>query len=438
MSVGSKDAWFAHIKTLHEKRTDFSLDRVDQIAKHLQLKNFSCPVITITGTNGKGSTAKTLESIYFQAGFKTALYTSPHLLEFNERIRIHNKNISDENLLRAFSVIENARENIILSFFEFITLAALFLFQEASPNVIILEAGLGGRLDAVNIVESDVAVITSIGLDHINLLGDTREKIAYEKAHIARANKNFICGEENPPEIISKIIAEKKSILYQINRDFFYEIKDLAFHYRGKIFHYKNLPMPILKPQNIATAIAVIESLQNKLFISEKNIADGIQKTQWLGRFELIESPLPCVLDVAHNPSATEWLAKQYQQLPAAKTIAVVGMLKDKAMTDCIAPLLPFINNWYVCSLLSDSETRGADGEMIAAFLKSQGKECTLFASVADAMYSLQLAHCQKVCDRALIFGSFYTIAAAKRWFAEQVNQGEKPWKKKQNKDLLV
>lgn len=378
-------------------------------------------MITIAGTNGKGSTAKTLESIYFQAGFKTALYTSPHLMHFNERIRIHNKNIDDKNLLRAFSVIEKARAEIILSFFEFITLAALFLFQEAGCDVIILEAGLGGRLDAVNIVDSDVAAVTSVGFDHVDLLGHSLELIAYEKACIARANKPFICGEENPPKQIAETIHAKKATLYQIHQEFCYHVFDSHMSCVGKNFCYDQLPLPHLKPQNIAIAIRVIEALQKKLPVSKKNIIHGIQKTQWPGRFEWVKSPIPCILDVAHNPQAAQWLAKQYQQLPRVKnTIAIVGMLKDKMMIETVSALLPVVNRWYVCNLVPAQEERGSDGSIIVDFLKQEGKNCYTFKSIADAMRALAKAHCQQQCDRALIFGSFYTVAAAKMWLAKK------------------
>ena len=416
------DDWFSHIKQIHTQRMDFGLDRVGVIADRLQLREFACPVITVAGTNGKGSCTKTLESIYSEAGFKTALYTSPHLMHFNERIRIYNQTISDANLLRAFEIIESVRLDIILSFFEFTTLAALWLFQEACCDVLILEVGLGGRLDAVNIVENDVAVITSIALDHTEWLGDNRESIAYEKASIARAEKPLICGEENPPEKIAQTVAEKNGIVYQINHDFFYRVFEDYFTCTGKDFSYDHLPLPHLKPQNVATAIASIAALQNKLSVSPAAIAKGIQKTQWPGRFEMDNAIIPCVLDVAHNPQASLWLAEQYRRLPIVKnTIAIVGMLKDKAMSETVSALMPYVSTWYVCSLLSDENDRGSDGTVIADFLKTQGiKSCYTFASVTDAMYSLAQAHCQQECDRALIFGSFYTVAAAKLWLANQ------------------
>lgn len=415
------DDFFEHIKQIHLKRNDFSLDRVHAVADRMQIKKFNCPVITIVGTNGKGSVAKTLESIYFQAGFKTALYTSPHLIEFNERIRIHHQNISDDDLLHALQQVENSRENTILSFFEFMTLSALFSFQKTAVDVVILEAGLGGRLDAVNILDADVAVLTSVGLDHTQILGDSRESIAFEKASIVRAGKPFICGDEDPPNIIADLVREKQGILLQINRDFFCDDDAL-------------LSLSTLKPQNTAIAIEVVRVLQNQLSVSRDDIKKGIAATQWPGRFERDESVFPCVLDVAHNPQATTWLAWQYQQLPrVSKTVAVVGMLKDKLIIDSVKPLLPIVDAWYVCDLRSESAERGSDGAVIVELLQSNGKKYDLFASVDDAMYSLAQSHCKQACDRALIFGSFYLVAAAKRWLMK--TQGERVWKKKANKD---
>lgn len=399
------DDWFSHIKQIHQKRMELGLDRIAVVADRLELRLFSCPVITVGGTNGKGSCTKTLESIYSAAGYKTGLYTSPHLMEFNERIRIQNQAISDDALIDAFEIVEHARANIILSFFEFTTLAALWLFQQSDCDVLILEVGLGGRLDAVNIVESDVAIVTSIALDHQDWLGDNCDAIAYEKASIARENKPFICGDIDPPARLFETVAEKKAILYLSNRDFFYPAQ---------------LPVPHLKQQNVATAIAAIELLQNVLPVSVDQMAQGICNTVLPGRFELISSPLPCVLDVAHNPQASTWLAEQVRQLPRAKkTIAVIGMLNDKAIIETIEPLLPLVDVWCVCSLLSENEERGSDGAVIIQYLQTQQhKNCYNFLSVSDAMDFAKQRHCQAECDRVLIFGSFYTVASAKKWLA--------------------
>lgn len=420
--MNSLDDWFSHIKQIHTKRIELGLDRVAAVAERLSLRTFSCPVITVAGTNGKGSCSKTLETIYATAGFKTALYTSPHLMHFNERICINQNMISDDDLLRAFQAVDNARFDIILSFFEFTTLAALWLFQAAECDVIILEVGLGGRLDAVNMVESDVAVVTSIALDHMDWLGDDREAIAHEKASIARENKPLICGEEDPPEHIAKTVCEKKAVLHQINQDYFYTVDADHFYYRSSDTVEFTLPMPHLKPQNIATAIAVVECLQSTLPVTKAHIAEGIASTRWPGRFEMISSFVPFVLDVAHNPHASTWLAEQYARLPRVHcTIAIVGMLKDKSIVETVLPLLPHVDIWYVCNLENTSEERGSDGKSLMHFFQEKGMEnYHYFPSVSDALFALQGTHLQSKCDRVLVFGSFYTVAAAKQWLNHQ------------------
>lgn len=413
--------WFSYLKQLHQKRLALSLNCVSAVADRLQLKQFSCPVITVGGTNGKGSCTKTLESIYTQAGFRVGLYTSPHLLVFNERIRIDNQDCDDQSLLRAFAAVENARENSVLSFFAFVTLAALLLFQEANCDVIILEVGLGGRLDAVNIVESDVSIITNIALDHTEILGNSRELIAFEKAAIARAKKPLISGDLDPPKKLVESVLEKNAMLFQINRDFFCGTDEGGFYCTGKNFQYRQLPIPHLKAENVACAIAAVEQLQLRLPVMSEKIAAGMGNTVLPGRFEIVNSFVPCVLDVAHNPAAATWLAVQYAQLPRVNhTVAIVGMLTEKAMIEIILPLISQVQTWLVCDLRSENLDRGADGCVIHAFLKAQGiKNCYTFVCVADAMTFLRDRHCQDNCDRALIFGSFYTVAAAKKWLAQ-------------------
>lgn len=420
------DDWFFHIKQIHQKRIDLGLDRVGRVADRLSVRTFSCPVITVAGTNGKGSCVKTLESIYAQAGYKTGLYTSPHLMQFNERIRIHNQNISDENLLFAFEKIEQARLGVILSFFEFTTLAALWLFQQAQCDVLILEVGLGGRLDAVNIVESDIAIVTSIALDHMEWLGNTRDDIAYEKASIARENKPVICGDLNPPKKLFQTVREKNAVLHLINREYFCsETQDRSqafFACWSRDFCYDSLPIPHLKANNVATAIYAVSLLQNLLPVSENDLAQGICHTVLPGRFEIISSPPPCIFDVAHNPSASEWLADQICRLTLVKkTIAVVGMLKDKAMIETIEPLLSLVDSWCVCSLESENLERGSNGSEILQYLQTwREKNCYNFLNVARAMDFVMQQYCKKECDRVIIFGSFYTVAAGKRWIEEQ------------------
>lgn len=397
------DVWFSHIESLHQKRIDLGLDRVGRVAEILEVMQFDCPVITIAGTNGKGSTAKTLSSIYTQAGYKTALYTSPHLMHFNERICINENMISDKVLLDAFSAVEKVRGSIVLSFFEFITLAALYIFKQAHCDVVILEIGLGGRLDAVNIVESDLAILTSVAFDHMEFLGNTLDEIAYEKASIARANKPFLCAMTNPPSKVKETVLDKKGHYYQIGRDFDYD--------------FQKYPKPRLKTENVAAAVFAVTLLQMRLPVPESVIMKGIEETHWPGRFECIEKPFSCVLDVAHNPESAGWLASQYAKLPKVRTIGVIGMLKDKQQIETIRPLLPYVDRWCVCDLSILEPARGSNGNTLINFLGAEGKNYTFFDSVDGAMKTLD---CQEQGDRALIFGSFYTVMAAKAWLKDR------------------
>ncbi len=404
-------SWLSHIERLHSKQIDMGLARVEKIAKKLNLKQFLCPVIVVGGTNGKGSVVTALENIYAAAGYQTGVYMSPHLLKFNERIRINQLDISDEKLIAAFETIESARENNSLSFFEFTTLSALVLFQQANLDILILEIGLGGRLDAVNIVENDVAIVTSIDFDHMDYLGNTLDEIAYEKASIARKNKWLICGEKNPPKTVFEVVQHKKSRLVLFDKDFDDDI------FENKVLN--------IKSQNAAIAVKAVDCLQNRLPVSDDVIMTAILKTKLPGRFEKMDTPFPMILDVAHNPHASKWLAQQYQKLPVKKSAALVGMLKDKQIPETIEPLLPLIENWYVTKL---SAERGSDGTIIAEFLKTRGiKNCYTFGSVEEALNAMHTAHDQNEWDRALIFGSFYTVAETKNWV---IKLGENQWKK--------
>jgi len=411
--------WLVHFKKNQPESPNFSV--VSDFADRLSVKKFSCPVIVISGTNGKGSIAKTLESIYTQAGYKTALYTSPHLLRFNERIRIANQNMDDLACIHAFEIVEKVRAQTPLSFFALITLSALALFQEAACDVIILEVGLGGRLDPVNVADLDVAVLASIGFDHRPQLGNTLTEIAFEKIGIARAGKPFVCGEKNLPAPCVEALLKKTAQLYQINQDFHCEKDGQVWDYVGRDHSYQALPLPHLKLQNVATALAVIEQLRSALPIQKKDIEAGIRDTKWPGRFEYCASLVPVVLDVAHNAQAASWLAVQYQRLsPIKNTVGIIGLLRDKSIEEIVTPLLPIVTTWFVCNTQREYAERGTTGKEICQFLATHGKHHTkMFVQVSDAMDTLVELHCQDSAIRGLIFGSVCVVAAAKNWQLE-------------------
>ena len=439
-------AWLAYIgaETINSKHIGQGLDYIKFIAKKSgQLAVFQCPVITVAGTNGKGSCVAFLENILLSAGYRVGAYTSPHLLDYNERIRINGQNVSDEILCSSFEVINtthiNNTPNIPLSFFEFTSLAAFYIFQQAHLDCIILEVGVGGRLDAVNIIDPNIAVLTSISIDHKEWLGDTREKIGREKAGIMRSGRPAVCGDENTPDSIIQYAQEINSPLYIKSRDFDYKIhppSGLSGHlppqggegrqerkeekrergtwsWQSKINTFDNLPPICLPIQNASTALMVIELLQKYFRLDKAAVCQGLKQARLPGRFEQQGTT---IFDVAHNPASSELLAKQLLAKPNAlgKQIAVVGMLADKDIKQTLKPLAKWIDRWYIGSL---DNARGAKAAVLAEALHSQGvvQTCYCFDSVENA-YSEALASIDKQ-DRIIVFGSFYTVAAVKNAF---------------------
>jgi dihydrofolate synthase/folylpolyglutamate synthase len=368
------DEWLNYIETRYKRKVELGLERVSVVAKELNLTSFPCPVITVAGTNGKGSCVAYLETIWLKAGYKVGAYTSPHLLNFNERIRINGKDIDDQSLCEAFEIIDAF--NCSLTYFEFITLAALYIFKSTDLDVLLLEVGLGGRLDAVNVVHNDVAVITSVAIDHVAYLGDTREKIGLEKAGIMRRGKIAVCGDPSPPQSLIK--------------------------------HAENLGVDLyFSPNNRLTVSMVIKLLESRLPVSDDIIREGLARAFVPGRFQCFNDPSTIILDVAHNPAAADFLAGQLaKKYCVGKTLAVVGMLKDKDIAGTLQPMLNLVDEWYVADLCVE---RGAKGKILWQYLQEFGqKACYTYKSVTEA-YLKAVANCGKK-DRIIIFGSFYTV----------------------------
>ncbi len=416
--------WLSYLQTIHQSSIDLGLSRILPLAKQIQALQFPCPVITVAGTNGKGSCVKILESIYLAAGYRVGAYTSPQLLEFNERIRINGCNIDDVSLVSALAHIEQIRGEQSISFFEFTTLAALSIFQQSTLDVLLLEVGLGGRLDAVNVVEPDVAVVTSIGLDHQDWLGSSVEAIAREKAGIFRSAKPAICGQPNPP---ATLIAHAQSIgaqYLQIDQDFHYRVDAQSWHWEGPTASYANLPLPNLKCQNTATSVMALTSLQDRLPVATAAIHQGLRGAQLPGRFERRELPEVCFFDVAHNEPSVRWLAEQLANNPVAgKTIAVFSMLADKDIEACIAAIKAQIDTWFIAPL-SQIERSASLQQLTACCraqrLKSWYNRQSLALALQDA-----IAACQgELNHRIVVFGSFHTVAQA-----YQVLRSEAPCK---------
>jgi len=410
--TASLQEWLTYLENLHPKNIDMGLERVAKVAASANVLKPAPLVITVSGTNGKGSTVCYLETILQAAGYTTGVYTSPHIAEYRERVRINTQELPDSEHVKAFHAIEQVRKNTSLTYFEFGTLAALWLIGRQSPDVAILEVGLGGRLDAVNCVDADVAVITSIGIDHIAFLGNNREQIGHEKAGIARADKPLICGETDPTASITESAERIGARLYQVGRDFHRTEYNESWSYRSQNTQLNDLPLPKLPLVNASTAIAAIEQLP--LPVTSSAIRDGIAQASLPGRMQPHNfDGIEILLDVAHNPQAAVYASHYLRQFyPEHKVFAVVGMLSDKDHEGVANALSSQTFAWYLGSL---SEPRGETADNLVASTKLPIKSCYRFESVeqafADAVTAAQ--QWQMNHGKALVFGfgSFYTVA---------------------------
>ncbi|SEF77479.1 dihydrofolate synthase / folylpolyglutamate synthase [Marinobacterium lutimaris] len=408
------DAWLERIEACHPSEIDLGLERIRQVAERLELKLDRSRVVTVAGTNGKGSTVTLLDAILRQAGYTTGVYTSPHFLRYNERIRINGAEASDAGICEAFVRIEQARGDISLTYFEYGTLAALICFEQASPDVLLLEVGLGGRLDAVNIVDSDVAVITSIAIDHADWLGDDREQIGREKAGVLRAGKPLVCGDPNPPVSVRESAAAGKAQLLVKGEEFSYGATGGAWSWRGVdreggALEYTDLVLPELPLTNAATVLQVLSLL--KLDVSPEQICAGLAAARMTGRMqrlELADTDSPCVLDVAHNPEAAGYLANWMADHPVAgKTHLVLGMLADKDIAAVMELLAPQVDIWHLASLVG---ARAASSAQLRALLPA-GQEFVCYDDVETALLCAKNALLSG--DRLVVAGSFFTVSDA-------------------------
>lgn len=400
--------WLARLETRHHKAIDLGLERVTEVCDRLGIA-LKCPVILVGGTNGKGSVSAFLHTMLSQAGYRTGLYTSPHLLHFNERIRIAEVNVEDAPLVEAMEAVEAVRHATPLTYFEHTTLAALWLFQRAHLDALILEVGLGGRLDAVNIVEPDCAVVASVDLDHQEYLGTDREQIGREKAGIFRPGKPAICTDPNPPQSLLAHARDLAAEVLRLGVEIGVRIHGGVWECRvaGQVF--AALPLPGLRGRhqlnNAAAAIAALWSLRARLPVPVAAIRSGLALTTLPGRFQVIgQSPLR-ILDVAHNPHAARALAASLVEIPpTGRILAVFGMLADKAIEEVVAILRPGIHVWHVAPLKGP---RAADASRLSAAMRG----CTYrsHSEIAEAWR----AACQEAgpADTIIAFGSFHTVA---------------------------
>ncbi|WP_371186298.1 bifunctional tetrahydrofolate synthase/dihydrofolate synthase [Thalassotalea maritima] len=405
-SPATLDEWLFYLESIHATEIDMGLERISAVAKRLDIDLSASTVITVAGTNGKGTTCAFLEHVLLDLQHSVAVYSSPHIERFNERLRVNHSQIDDQPLIDAFTLIEQARGDISLTYYEYTTLAALMICQQRAPDFVILEVGLGGRLDATNIIDADISVITSIDLDHQAFLGDTREAIGMEKAGIARAGKPLVIGDPNMPSNVIDHVNKLGCQLYQRQVDFFIERTSLSnpwcFHLTDTVLD--ELSAPMIPRDNVATALTTLHLLGKHL--SEEQVNQWIQGCQLEGRLQTLQRQPLVICDVAHNPHAARYLADMVASKKQGRVLAVVAMLKDKDVAGTLQAMTCVVDDWYVASLHNE---RGAQAQLLVDVLTKQQQSVNSFDNVKDA-YKIAINDANKM-DMVLIFGSFLTVA---------------------------
>ncbi|WHZ12945.1 MAG: dihydrofolate synthase/folylpolyglutamate synthase [Burkholderiaceae bacterium] len=409
--------WLAHCERLHPKTIDLGLDRVRQVAERMALR-LDCPVITVAGTNGKGSTCAMLEAILQKAGFRTGVYTSPHLVSFEERLRLGGEISNASDLIAGFESVERARADISLTFFEFTTLALLDVMARARPDAAILEVGLGGRLDAVNLIDTDCAVITSIDLDHMELLGPDREHIGREKAGIMRAGRPAVVSDPQPPQSVLDHASALGADLWRLGVDFNYQGDRQQWSWAGRGRRYTGLGYPALRGANqlinASGVLAALTALRARLPVTAQAVRNGLAMVALPGRFQIVPGEPTLVLDVAHNPHAVAALAANLDAMRFFKsTRAVFGAMADKDIAGMLARMDPLVDRWYFTDLPTPRAQTAAE---LLALWQSGSRRNARADSWPDPSQALRAAIVDAdPADRIVVFGSFYTVGGVLR-----------------------
>ncbi|MBK9347125.1 MAG: bifunctional tetrahydrofolate synthase/dihydrofolate synthase [Burkholderiales bacterium] len=409
--------WLAHCERLHPTTIDMGLERVRTVAQRMQIR-FDCPVITVAGTNGKGSTCAMLEAILGQAGYRTGVYTSPHLVHFEERLRLLGAAVDATHLVAGFAAVERARcqngDEVSLTYFEFSTLAILDVMARSGLDVVILEVGLGGRLDATNIIDPNCAIITSIDLDHMEFLGPDRESIGREKAGIMRTGRPVIVSDPVPPQSVLDHALEVGADLWRFGQDFNFSGDKQQWGWAGRGRRYSGLAYPALRGANqlvnAAGVLAALSALRERIPVNAQAVRNGFAFVELPGRFQIIPGQPTLVLDVAHNPHSVAALAANLDAMGYFPTThAIFGAMADKDLAPMVAKVGPLMDRWYFTDLPTP---RAATGKALQAQWQAQNtrKDATAQA-YADPMQALQAAIAQAdPTDRIVVFGSFYTV----------------------------
>ncbi|MET0089789.1 MAG: bifunctional tetrahydrofolate synthase/dihydrofolate synthase [Candidatus Thiodiazotropha sp.] len=415
MRFNTLDEWLDWQSTLHPKEIELGLTRVSRVWKRLHADGLSAAVITVAGTNGKGSCVALLETIYGQAGYRVGCYTSPHLLRYNERVRLNGENAADEALCQAFQRIDQAREDIPLTYFEFGTLAALLLLAEADLDLLILEVGLGGRLDAVNIVDPDLALITTVDLDHCDWLGNDRQQIGREKAGIIRPGRPVVLGDPQMPESVLTHARSIQAREYLAGRDFHAEkVQQGWVWFQGRS---SGVCLPDSNLQgagqvlNASAVVMATRLLQGRLPVTWEQVSEGLRQVSLAGRLQLISGAPSLLLDVAHNPQAVEILSRYLQQLHwPGRVHALVGLLQDKDARSILTQLTAEVDDWFLVDLAG---SRGREAAQLARLLTEieAGASVSCHRDVAEALDAARQTAAPE--DLILVFGSFLVVGAA-------------------------
>ena len=422
------DDWLAHCERLHPKHIELGLERVRAVAERMALR-FDCPVFTVAGTNGKGSTCAMLEAILQQAGYRTGLYTSPHLVRFEERCRVRGDAVDACELIAACARVEGARGDIALTYFEFTTLAILAVLARAGLDAVILEVGLGGRLDAVNLIDADCAIITSVDIDHAELLGDTREQIGLEKAGILRTGRPAIVSDPVPPQSVIDRAQAIGADLWLAGRDFNYSGDKQQWAWAGRGRRYAGLAYPALRGANqllnAAGVLAALEAMRARLPVTAQAVRLGLALVELPGRFQVVPGQPALVLDVAHNPHSVAALALNLDAMGFFPTThAVFGAMADKDLAAMLTRMDPVIDRWYFTDLPLPRAASGA--ALQAAWQAVSRRRDAAAQAFATPQQALQAAAASATpADRIVVFGSFHTVGGVLQQGTPRLQAGQ-------------